>query len=150
MTAREHSLREQVITEATKWLGTPFEHQAMVKGAGVGCGTLLIGVYGQCGIAVPKVEALGHFAHDWHLHTTEERYLTIVKTFAVEVEKPTSGDIVLFRYGRVFAHSGIVLRWPLVIHVMWNRHVELGNADLAPLGPRRTAKFLSPFGMVKS
>ena len=33
-----------VVTEARSWMGTPFQHQARVKGVGVDCAGLIIGV----------------------------------------------------------------------------------------------------------
>ena len=135
--------RQRVIDEAKTWLGTPFLHQAAVKGAGVGCGTLLTCVYGACEFKVPSLEEIGHFSHDWHLHTREERYLNIIKRFTIETKVPRPGDIVLFRMGYVYAHSAIVVDWPNVIHVMWKRSVEYGVIGQSPLD--RKYVILSPF-----
>jgi len=38
------SPRATIIAEARSWLGTPFQHQAMLKGVGVDCVGLVIGV----------------------------------------------------------------------------------------------------------
>ncbi len=137
-------MRDRIVAEARTWLGTPFVHQAMVKGAGVGCGTLLIAVYGALGFPVPTVKELGHFPHDWHLHTREERYLNILSKFAHPVEIPEKGDMVLFQIGRVFAHSALIVTWPTeVIHVMWGRAVETADVSRSPVGQKKHI-FLSP------
>lgn len=137
-------IREDIVQEARTWLGTPFIHQGMVKGAGVGCGTLLIAVYGGIGLPVPDPKTLGYFPRDWHLHTREERYLNILLGFAHPVEVPEPGDMVLFQIGRIFAHSGIVVKWPTeIIHVMWGSSVEIADASKQPLDRKKTM-FLSP------
>jgi len=38
------SLREQIVAEARRWLGTPFHHQGRLLGAGVDCVGVVIGV----------------------------------------------------------------------------------------------------------
>ena len=48
------------------------------------------------------------YPSDWHLHRDEERYLGFVIDRAREVEKPQPGDVMLFRWGRSYAHGGIV------------------------------------------
>lgn len=136
--------RVAVVQEALGWLGTPFHHQAMVKASGVGCGTLLIGVYGSLGIPVPRVEELGDFAPDWMHHVQEERYLNILLNYTRQVTAPGTGDIALFKFGRAYSHSAIVMDWPRVIHVMWRRTVALEDAFKAPL-VRKPVIFLSPF-----
>ncbi|HEX8774900.1 MAG TPA: hypothetical protein VF735_15105 [Pyrinomonadaceae bacterium] len=42
--------REQIIEEAKTWIGTPFEHQGMLKGLGSDCEGFLEGVLRHCGI----------------------------------------------------------------------------------------------------
>jgi cell wall-associated NlpC family hydrolase len=117
-----------------------------VKGAGVGCGTLLTEVYGAMGFDVPTVAEMGHFPHDWHYHTREERYLAIVQKFTRVIPGPPQpGDIVLFKFGPVHSHSAIVVDWPRVIHVMWNRAVEYGEYGKAPLKRGRGFTVLTVF-----
>jgi cell wall-associated NlpC family hydrolase len=136
--------RIAVIAEAKTWLRTPFHFSACVKGAGVACGPLLIAVYRSVGIAIdPNV---GHFPPDWHMHTTEERYLDIVKSYAHPVEKPEPGDIVMFRLfkNRPCCHGGIVIEWPLIIHAADRRSVEYLDVSQGALA-KRVACFLSPW-----
>jgi hypothetical protein len=76
-----------VLAEAETWLKTPFHYQACVKGCGVACGPFLIAVYNAVGIPVDA--NVGHFPPDWHMHTTEERYLDTVLQYARVVESPS-------------------------------------------------------------
>jgi cell wall-associated NlpC family hydrolase len=137
--------REAVLQEARTWIGTPFRHQAMVKQAGVGCGTFLIGVYGACGFPVPKVDELGHFSKDWHFHKDQERYLAILQKFTKEVGAPQVADIILFRMGRAFSHSGIIVEWPKIIHANCAMGVGYADALRNPQLANRQMVFLSPF-----
>lgn len=48
--------RAQVLQAARGWLGTPFHHQARLKGVGVDCIGLLIGVARELGIVPPDFD----------------------------------------------------------------------------------------------
>jgi cell wall-associated NlpC family hydrolase len=57
---------------------------------------------------------------------------------------PEPGDLVLFRFGRCFAHGGIVTLWPRLIHAWNGMGVVPVDAEQALLGPR-PRRFFSPF-----
>lgn len=61
----EQEQRAAVVAEARTWLGTPYHHEACVKGAGVDCGMLLRAVYIATGV-MPKFE-VESYPRDWHL-----------------------------------------------------------------------------------
>ena len=65
--------RAAVVAAARGWLQTPFHHGACVRGVGVDCLQLLIGVYGGLGL-IPAIDP-GPYPWDWHMHKDEERYL---------------------------------------------------------------------------
>lgn len=147
-TGTDHSsLRDAAVAEAEKWLGTPFHVNASVRGGGVACGPLLIAVYDAIGISVPHIEDFSAFPIDWHQHAREEKYLDIVMKFSSVVESPRRGDIAMFKMGRAYAHSAVVIAWPFVIHSYWGRNVEITDATKPPIA--RHLKFppifLSPF-----
>jgi len=137
-------VRQQVIAEAESWLHTPFMHNALIKGVGVGCGTLLIATYGALGVPVPKLEEIGHFSRDWHEHTRDERYLNVLLKYSRIVNEPKTGDMVVFRMGRVHSHSALIAEWPRVIHVLWGSVVQYAQADHMPL-QKLSRIYLSPF-----
>jgi NlpC/P60 family putative phage cell wall peptidase len=126
--------RAAVLAEARAWIGTPYHHQADVKGAGVDCGMLLIRVFADLGL-VPDFDPRP-YAVDWHLHRDEERYLGFLGQYVRPVETPEPGDIVMFRYGRTFSHGGIVTAWPAIVHASWPARLVLEEDVLA-----------SPFGL---
>jgi NlpC/P60 family putative phage cell wall peptidase len=131
MTKLEQAQRAGVVAEARSWLGTPYHHGARVKGAGVDCAQLLIGVFSAVGLIEPP--RLENYPPDWHLHRSAERYLGVVLAHAHELEgdAPLPGDVVLWRFGRCFSHGAIVIDWPLVIHAYLARPCVLEDAERA-------------------
>lgn len=108
--------RAAVVAEALTWQRTPWRHQGRVKGVGVDCAQFVIACYHNTGLT-PDIDT-GNYPRDWHIHKTEERFLTFVPSFAVEIAEADvgPGDLVLFRIGRVFSHGAIVVKWPQGIH----------------------------------
>lgn len=128
MTATERAEREAVVREAQTWLGTPWHHQARVKGGGVDCGQILAGVFHAAGL-IPDVDA-GEYPPDWHLHRAAEHYLGLVERFMARISGPPQpGDVVLYRYGRCISHGGIVVEWPLIVHSLKGSGVILDDAE---------------------
>jgi cell wall-associated NlpC family hydrolase len=137
--------RVAVLAEAASWIGTPYQPAQRVKGAGGGvdCLTFVAEVYERAGV-VRRVE-IPFYPADWHLHRDVERYVDGVLEYAREVETPQPGDVVLFRFGRCFAHGGIVIHWPRLIHAWNGAGVVPADADQPLLG-KRPRRFFSPFG----
>ena len=98
--APEAAQRAAVVAEARSWIGTPYHHQADIKGAGVDCAMILVRVWVDLGL-VPAFDPRP-YPIDWHLHQAEERYLAQLQARAVFVDAPLPGDIVVWRYGRTF------------------------------------------------
>ena len=118
---------ESIISEARSWLGTPFHHRAMVRGAGVDCAHFLIGVYSAVGLA-PKVET-ENYPPDWHFHKDEERFLGYLERYARRVETPAPGDVAMFKFGHCVSHGAIVVAWPTVIHAYFRQGVVIADAE---------------------
>ena len=135
--------RAAVLAEAERWIGTPFHHEARVRGAGVDCLMLLAAVYENAGVVGPV--AVPHYPADWHMHRDLERYREGLLAYAREIPGPPQpGDIALFKFGRVFSHGAIVTRWPRLIHAYWAIGVVWGDATLHPLSGREI-RFFTPF-----
>lgn len=134
--------RAEVAREAVTWLGTPYHHHARIKGAGVDCAQLLIGVFEACGM-VPAIDT-GHYPVDWHMHRNEEIFSAWLAKYAARIEDapPRTGDVYLFRWGRTFAHGAIYVGLPdmdlqgLLIHAYIKRGVILSRFDEDPLDGR--------------
>jgi len=125
-------LRDAIVREAETWLRTPYHHRGAIKGAGVDCAQILIEVYSAVGLAdKPDV---GYYPSDWMLHRSEERYLGWLEKYCVEVDAPLRGDIAMFKFGRCFSHSGIIVDYPRFIHAQREDgccYADADNGDLA-------------------
>ncbi len=104
--ASEEVERARVVAEARKWVGTPYHACADVRGAGVDCGMLLVRVFVDTGLLAPFDPR--PYPEDWHLHRSEERYLSFAADRFCEVAEQGPGDIIVFKYGRTFSHGAIV------------------------------------------
>lgn len=105
----------RVVDIAKSWINTPYISNAMVKGArgGVDCAMILVGVYREAGWIPQDFDPRPYPPH-WHLHKQEERYLGFIRELAYEITEKEllPADIVMFRVGKLFAHSVIVIDWP--------------------------------------
>lgn len=144
----EDEERARVVAEAEKWIGTPYHTNGDVLGAGIDCGMLLVRAYVDAGIVEPFDPR--PYPPQWAFHQSAEIYLGIVERLATEIDGPPQpADVVLFRFGRCWAHGAIVKKWPEIIHAnpTMNPHAPCRwddchkNSDLKNRKPR----FFSPW-----
>jgi len=123
----EHLQRIAVIEEALEWLHTPFVSEGRVKTAGTDCAQFLACVFINTHLIPPFEKE--HLPEQWHLHTSEEKYIDRVLQHAGEIEgPPLPGDIALFHVKKAYAHGGIVLDWPkTIIHCLRRGGVQWGD-----------------------
>ncbi|WP_170572279.1 NlpC/P60 family protein [Ruegeria atlantica] len=99
-----------IVDEARSWLGTPYVHQASVKGAGTDCLGLLRGVWRA--VLGGEPEAVPTYSMDWSEPQGEERLWAAARRHLIEKsrEDTVTGDVLLFRMRdrRVAKHVGIV------------------------------------------
>jgi NlpC/P60 family putative phage cell wall peptidase len=108
---RHQTTPAAIVAAARDWIGTPYHPCADVRGAGVDCGMLIVRVFVDSGCCPPFDPR--PYPPDWHLHRSEERYLGFVRRNCRErgaEEAAEPGDIVVFRFGRCWAHGGIVTK----------------------------------------
>ena len=132
----EAEQRGAVVAEVLSWANppTPYHHQARIKGAGVDCAQLLIGVFSACGL-VPEIET-GNYSVDWHMHRNEEMFSGWLARYAKQDEGPLQpGDIALWRFGRTFSH-GSIFTGAEFVHAYVGRGVIATRADEDPLDGR--------------
>ncbi len=112
----EAAEREQVVAVARFWIGTKYAHRGRAKGpnGGVDCAQVIALVFAECNLC--QLLPLTEYTPDFFLHRGVERYMQTVLTHCREVPHPQPGDIALFKVGRLFAHGGIVTRWPFIVH----------------------------------
>lgn len=115
--ALELSQRAAVVAEARKWIGTPYHHEADVRGHGVDCGMLIVRCFVDTGV-VPPFDPRP-YPQFWYLHRSEEKYLGFVLdrcTAREEGEEMQPGDVVVWRIGRCFSHGAIAVAPDRIVH----------------------------------
>lgn len=137
----EAERRAAIVEEAKSWLGTPFHNEARVKGHGVDCGQLLLGVY-EAVCVIPHIET-DHYSPDWHLHRNDGWYAKLLAAHARQIEgPPLPGDAGVWWHGRGYSHGAIVIEWPRVIHAYFAaEQVCWGDATLHPFVGRKALFF---------
>ncbi|MTI03585.1 NlpC/P60 family protein [Roseibium sp. RKSG952] len=102
--------QQSIVAEAKRWLGTPYVHQASVRGAGADCLGLLRGVWRAVMGCEP--EAVPVYSMDWSEPQGEERMWAAAQRHLVEKSAADMrvGDVLLFRMRdqSVAKHLGIV------------------------------------------
>ena len=100
---------ERIIAEARAWIGTPYRHQASIKGAGTDCLGLLRGIWRT--VLGSEPEPVPPYTEDWAeparrevLFEAAERWL--LRKSIAEVAR---GDVLLFRMrdSGIAKHLGI-------------------------------------------
>jgi NlpC/P60 family putative phage cell wall peptidase len=119
----------EIMRVARDWIGTPYLHQASLKGAGCDCLGLLRGVWRELEGAEPQ--AIPAYSPDWAEATGEETLYAGLARHAHEIprEKVAPGDVALFRIivRGPAKHCGIVAErngQPTLIHARQNKRVS--------------------------
>jgi NlpC/P60 family putative phage cell wall peptidase len=117
--ALHHSLaRGRILAEARAWIGTPYHHQASVKGVGCDCLGLVRGVWRT--VVGPEPEKIPGYSNDWGEARGHEAMLDAGRRHFVEIapEHALPGDVVVFRIHprRVARHAGILTGVRTFVH----------------------------------
>ena len=115
-----NKIRKDIIKEANDWFGTPWQHQACVKGAGVDCAMLVAGTARNVGIlSKAEMKTIPSYPKDWHFHqdfALLPHIMEKMKCVEKNIEDKVPGDILVFKIGRVPSHLGILLEDNIFIH----------------------------------
>lgn len=120
---------EKITKAAYTWLGTPHVNMAKVKGVGVDCGMLLIGTLEDAGLVTPGDIIIKPYSNEWHLHHSEEWFLSYVKQYCRKVKKPMLGDFLLYQFGRCISHAGIYVGEDRIIHAVVGQGVIMTGTN---------------------
>jgi NlpC/P60 family putative phage cell wall peptidase len=113
-----HTTRAAIVAEARAWIGTPYRHQASLRGVGCDCLGLVRGVWRNC--IGDEPEAPPPYAPDWAEAKGDETLaaaaLRHLVPRALDDLKP--GDVLLFRWrdGFVAKHVAIAAGERTMIH----------------------------------
>ncbi len=129
--------RGEIVDEARGWVGTPYCHQASLRGAGCDCLGLVRGVWRA--LVGPEPESLPPYTPDWAEALGEETLLMAARRTLVDisVDEARAGDVLIFRMGTGVPakHCGILAAPGQFIHAYWGRAVT--ETRLAPWWSRR-------------
>lgn len=140
----------RVVAEARSWIGTPYLHQASVKGAGTDCLGLLRGVWRSLLGAEP--ERVPPYTDDWAEPSRDEVLLSAAERWLErkDITQAALGDVLLFRLcqGCIAKHLGIqseVGNATAFIHAYTN-HGVVESPVSQPWQRRIAARFSFPDG----
>lgn len=137
-----------VVSEAQRWLGTPYVHQASQRGAGCDCLGLIRGIYRALYGSEPELPPA--YSRDWSEPQGDERlWQAALRHLAAKpVGQARAGDVILFRMreGAVAKHLGLQSRCGAdarFIH-SYQGHGVVENALSLPWQRRIVARFAFP------
>jgi NlpC/P60 family putative phage cell wall peptidase len=95
--------RAEIVAEARSWLGTRFHHQGRLKGVGVDCAGLVVGVAEAMGMTVQDQSDYSRFPDGEMLEQVCDQQMTRVPLSEIQ-----PGDILLMRFEQDPQHLAIV------------------------------------------
>lgn len=126
---RYSPLAADIVRIARGWIGTPYVHQASVKGAGCDCLGLLRGVWRE--LHGEEAQDPPAYSPDWAEATGRETLYAALRQHLAEIDPAAlgPGDVALFRMVRSgpAKHCGIIAGRrdaPTLIHARQNRRVS--------------------------
>jgi NlpC/P60 family putative phage cell wall peptidase len=129
-----------IVAEARAWIGTPYRHQASLKGVGCDCLGLVRGVWRALYGAEP--EAAPPYAPDWAEAAAGEPLAEAALRHLVRVDPAQEfapGDVLLFRWraGLAAKHAAIATAPDTMVHA--HDGAAVAEVAVAPWWRRRLA-----------
>jgi NlpC/P60 family putative phage cell wall peptidase len=128
----------RIVAAARSWIGTPYLHQASLKGVGCDCLGLLRGVYRDVVGGEPELPP--PYSADWAEASGREALAEAARRHLIEIAMGdfAAGDVVLFRWreGLPAKHCAIATSADAMVHAhdgaevaevaigsWWRRHI---------------------------
>jgi NlpC/P60 family putative phage cell wall peptidase len=131
--------RSAIIAAARGWIGTPYRHQASVRGIGCDCLGLVRGVWRD--VIGPEPVFVPPYTPDWAEAHGHETLAEAARGHLAEISPDAAegGDIVLFRWreGYPAKHCAILSGPATLIHA--HDGAAVAEAHFAPWWQRRIA-----------
>ncbi len=132
--------RSAIVAEARSWIGTPYRHQASVKGVGCDCLGLVRGVWRA--LVGDEPEAVPPYAPDWAEASGREALAEAGARHLVPLADPQTfapGDVLLFRYRERYAakHAAIATAPDRMVHA--HDGAAVAEVAISPWWRRRLA-----------
>ena len=135
--------RAELLAEARSWIGTPYRHQASLKGVGCDCLGLVRGLWRQ--FVGPEPVPVPAYSPQWaEAGSAGESLLQAAGTWLVPVAGTGApGDVVLFRWrdGAPVKHAGLLSETGGLIHAYERAGVI--ESPLVPAWSRRISHVFS-------
>jgi NlpC/P60 family putative phage cell wall peptidase len=128
-----------IVAEARSWIGTPYRHQASLKGVGCDCLGLVRGIwrafYGD------EPERAGAYTPDWAEASGMEQLADAALRHLVPIDRAqfAPGDVLLFRWrlGLPAKHAAIATSADTMVHA--HDGAAVAEVAIAPWWRRRLA-----------
>jgi len=131
--------RTHIVTLARDWLGTPYHHQASMRGVGTDCIGLVRGIWRE--LYGAEAEALPAYTRDWAEARGRETLLEAARRHLIEIPRfeAQPGDVLVFRWRRdaLAKHCAILSKPAAMIHALEGAPVT--EVALSPWWRRHTA-----------
>lgn len=128
--------RDDIVAEARRWIGTPYHHQASLRGVGTDCLGLVRGVWRALHSA--EAEPVPVYTRDWAEATGAETMIAAARRHLIERDCTSAdrGDIAIFRYRAhaIAKHIGIITS-PLTLQATMIHAIEAHAVAEVPLSP---------------
>ena len=140
---------ERIVAIARSWLGTPYHHQASLKGVGCDCLGLVRGIYRE--LYGREAETPPPYSADWAESLGRETMLEAAARHLCPISpaQMRPGDVLIFRLrpGAIAKHAAIMASATTMIHAIegapvsevslgpwWRRHIAgIFRFSLPPL-----------------
>lgn len=118
--------RADIVAAARAWIGTPYVHQASLKGAGTDCLGFIRGIWRE--LIGPEPEAPPPYTPDWAEALGAETLLDAARRYLVEIDRQSwaAGDVLLFRWRPDLAvkHLAVAADASRIIHAYQGHAVQ--------------------------
>src|SRR5688572_25881150 len=131
--------RPQIVAAARAFIGTPYQHQASLKGVGCDCLGLVRGVWRE--LVGTEPERAPPYSRDWAEASGDETFARAARQHLIEIDPVQflAGDVLLFRYASRYPakHAAIVIDVDLMVHA--HDGAQVAEVAIAPWWRRRLA-----------
>jgi NlpC/P60 family putative phage cell wall peptidase len=132
-------MRTRIVAVARTWLGTPYHHQASLKGAGTDCVGLVRGIWRELYGSEPQ--PLPAYTRDWAEAHARETLLEAARRHLIEIipAEAQPGDLLIFRWRRTAPakHCAVLATPATMIHALEGAPVS--ETSLSPWWRRHLA-----------
>jgi len=127
----EQEFRESIAVEALTWIETPYHSRGTIKKVGVNCSYFVFAVARNSGVIPPDSPEPDWYTPQFATHSTEERLIKNLLNYGcieISEEQAKKGDVVVYKSGKSYGHSAIILDWPTrIIQVIRPHGCQCGH-----------------------